>query len=617
MTQLRDQPELLAVTDFLRHCLPFDSLSEKEFQLVANQLEIVYFRRGEIFDGKSNDASLRIVRSGAVEIRDGNNKLLDRLGESESFNIVNLSKASPGARAILIEDTLIYQLTAADYQQLRETNREFDRFFNSQRDRRLRRAVRYEASTHQMMTPVSTLMSKNVLTLSRQDSLEKAAQAMTDKRVSSALVMCNEKVTGIITDRDLRSRAIAKNLPANTTVETVMTRDPCSIGSSATVFDATLLMSKTGCHHLPVVEHDKLMGIITTSDLMLAKQNDPLYLIQRISRQTDVFGLKAIVETMPNLLVEWAAAGMKAGQISHILTTFSDAVTARLIEMAIDHYGPAPVAFCWLGFGSQARSEQLIGADQDNGLIISDDLQEADKPWFKNLASYVCDGLNVCGYVYCPGNVMATNDEWRQPLATWRTIVDRWTRSPTPAAVMRVSIFFDLRSIYGDASLCQQLQQFMLDKTSNNSIFLAALAANVLEHTPPLGVFRRFLVERNGDHKETLDLKKRGVIPIIDMIRIHSLANKIEAVNTGERISELMQRNILSITDARNLQDALDFIMQLRTNEQARQVSSGEEVNNYCNPKHLPELSRKHLRDAFTVVHESQEALRKNYRGGF
>jgi CBS domain-containing protein len=616
VTQLADQPEIQVVAEFLQRCPPFNVLSSADFQRLVSCLEITYFRQGHVFNDQENDGGLRILRSGAVEIRDKNGKLLDRLGEGESFNIASLNKSGSDTRAVLIEDSLIYLLKEHDYQQIRETSREFDRFFHGQRDRRLRRAVRYEATPHQLMTPLTTLMSKDVLMISCEDSVQTSAELMTQRRVSSALIMEEDSLCGIITDRDFRSRVMAQGLPATEPVKSVMTLNPGSIDSQATVFDATLLMTRSGYHHLPVVDDGKVVGIITASDLMLAKQNDPVYLVQHISRQNDVAGLSGVVETLPNLLVEWVGAQTRARQISHIFTAISDAITSRLIELAIEEYGPAPVPFCWLGFGSQARGEQLLGADQDNGLLISNDLKEEDKPWFENLAKFVCDGLNACGYVYCPGKVMATTDEWRQSLTGWRQIVDRWTRSPTPDAVMRVSIFFDLRTIYGDESLCQQLQQYMLEKTSKNSIFLAALAANVLEHTPPIGIFRRFLVERNGEHRDTLDLKKRGVMPIIDMVRIHALANRISQVNTHERIAELVRQKVLAIADGRNLQDAFDYLMQLRVGEQVKQLTHGEKVSNHYNPNNLPELGRKHLRDAFTVIHDSQEALRLNYRRG-
>jgi CBS domain-containing protein len=610
------QPEVKAVSDFVRHCQPFDELTQEQLSWLIGRLSIAYYRRGDSFDEHSDEPGLSLLRSGALEIRDQFNTLLDRLEEGSSFHVAELCEDNPSARAVLIEDALIYRLEQADYLSLCERCRSFDRFYHSQRDRRMRRAARYEPVPHQMLSLVSSVMSKDLLALTRQHSLAESASLMTAKRVSSGLIIEDEQLLGIVTDRDFRSRVISQGLASTTAISEVMTPNPDTIDCNATLFDATLLMTQRGIHHLPVLDQGMVVGIITSSDLILAKQDDPVYVVQHLSRQQSVEGLKAITAVVPNMLVAWVESSMRASQISRILTAISDVVTSRLIELAIQQLGPAPVAFCWLDFGSQARGEQLLGADQDNGLLIADTLQDSDRAWFEQLATFVCDGLNECGYVYCPGKVMATTDEWRQPLSVWRETVDRWTRSPTPAAVMRVSIFFDLRVIYGDTDLAQQLQQTMLEKTSTNSIFLAALAANVLQHIPPLGLFRRFLVERNGEHRDSLNLKKRGVLPIIDMLRIHCLAHKISAVNSHERIAELVRREKMSISDGRNLQDAFDFIMQLRVGEQARQLVNAERVSNYFNPNNLPSTGRRHLRDAFTVVTEAQEALRLQYRSG-
>ena len=181
---------------------------------------------------------------------------------------------------------------------------------------------------------------------------------------------------------------------------------------------------------------------------------------------------------------------------------------------------------------------------------------------------------------------------------------------------MRVSIFFDLRSIYGDQELCQQLQRTMLACAQNNSIFLAALAENVLSQTPPLGIFRRFLVERNGEHQDTFDIKKRGVMPIVDLVRIHALANGVSAVSTQERLKELISNKAITIGDGRNLEDAYNTIQQLRVESQGQLVEQGKTASNHMNPKNLTELQRKHLKDAFTVVNDSQEALRNRFRPG-
>ena len=611
-----DNPELSIIADFLRDCLPFNDLPEDDFAWVVNHLEIIYFKQGHVFNENSPSPGLRIVRSGAVELRDSKGQLLDRLGEGESFNLCGLIKEEPDVTALLIEDCLLYLLPEKDYFAIREKHRHIDRFFHSQRSRRLRRAARHEPDPSSMMRHISSLMSKNVLTVSPRDSIMQVAQAMDARRHSSALVVDGETICGIITDRDLRSRVLARGLSAELAVADVMTANPQSIQADATVFDATLLMTRHKYHHLPVMEAGKLVGFVTTSDMMLAKQDDPVYLVQHVSRQADIEGLKKVVKTIPNLLVQWVSAGVRANQVGHILTAISDAVTTRLIELYMETAGPAPVPFCWLSFGSQARGEQLVGADQDNGLLIANLLSDADKPWFEKLAHAVSDGLDACGYIYCPGKVMATTDEWRQTLSGWKNTVDRWTCSPTPAAVMRVSIFFDLRAIYGDAELCQQLQHHMLETVSRNSIFLAALAANVLTTRPPLGIFRRFVVERNGEHRSTLNLKKRGVIPIVDIVRIHALAHKITAINTDERLQELTRTKVLTINDSRNLQDALHFIMRLRINSQARQITRGEQITNQCNPKDLPKMAKKQLRDAFTIVDNAQTAIRLKFRAG-
>jgi CBS domain-containing protein len=615
-----DQPELLAVTEFLATCMPFDQLSGQEQAKVASQLKIVYYRRGHVFKiGSDEPDGLRILRSGAIEIRSQEGQLADCLAETESFNLAGLESQRQGVQAILIEDSLIYVLPKEDYQYWREKHRFFDRYFHGQRRRRIRRAARYEPDVEANATlrPIVELMSKNVLTVSPQMSIRNTAELMNERRVSSILILDQGELCGILTDRDMRSRVVAEGIDIERSVEEVMTLQPYSINNDTTAFDATLQMTRQGCHHLPIVNHaGSVVGIVTASDLMLAKRDDPVYLVQHISRQADAEGMKEVVSSLPDLMQGWVAGGLRPLQISKILTAISDAITQRLIQLAIKELGDPPVPFAWLGFGSQARSEQLLGADQDNGLLIDDSMLPEHDEWFKKLSHIVCDGLDLCGYVYCNGEIMATTDKWRQPLHKWCQTIDSWTRSPTPDAVMRVSIFFDVRVVFGSQKLGRKLQSHMLEKTGDNSIFLAALASNVLEHSPPLGIFRRFLVERSGEHRDSFDLKKRGILPIIDMVRIHSLSKGVKAVNTSDRIQELIKTKAITLVDGRNLQDAFDCIMQIRIEHQECQLRNGEKPDNYCNPKNLNDLSSRHLRDSFTVVHDAQEAIRLNYRGG-
>ncbi|WP_206683173.1 DUF294 nucleotidyltransferase-like domain-containing protein [Neptunicella marina] len=620
MTNTDISPELKMVVDFLITSPPFDLLTDSDLHRVAQNIEVQYYRKGHIC-GHSTLGGLRIIRSGAIDIRSEDDRLLNRMGEGESYNLEALFAEYPDAIVRLYEDSLLYTLPDDIYQQIITRNRDFARYYERQVNRRLRRAARYTPEPHNLMRRVSAHMSRDLLVLNPQTSIKEAAALMSDKRVSSAPVVEQNKLRGIVTDRDFRSRVIAKGLDYERPVSDIMTQQLITLSENSTLFDATLTMVKAKIHHLPIVaqqDKDSLVGIVTASDLMLVKQDDPVYVVQHIGRATNTESMKHVVDGMPQMMVEWINAGIKVAQISHFLTAISDAVTKRLIELAIEKFGPAPVAFCWLGFGSQGRAEQLVNADQDNGLVIDNSATPEQLTYFSRLAKFVCDGLNECGYVYCPGKIMAMTDEWRQPLSIWQQTVSKWAQSPTPDAVMRVSIFFDIRAIYGESALCDQLQEHMLKTASSNSIFLAALADNVLSQTPPLGIFRRFLVERNGEHKDSLDLKKRGVIPIIDMMRIHALANNIKAVNTKERLQALVEAKVMTVKDSRNMQDAYDFIMQTRAEAQAATIDKEgiEAVSNYVDPDNLPEHHRHHLKDAFEVVNNAQNTIRLRYRGG-
>ena len=609
-------PELLPIAQFLEQSLPFNELPKAELYQIVGQVAVQYHCRGEVFNRNTEETGLRIVRSGAVEIRDSDNKLLDRLGEGESFHIGGLNAERGEVQATVIEDALVYLMPDLAYRQLRESNRQFDRYFSGQRSRRLRRAARYQPEPNNMMQEVGTIMSTRLLTVAPTDTVQHAAQLMASRRVSSVFVLDGKRLVGIVTDRDLRVRFVAPALPPQTSVSAIMTPDPQTIDAGQSIFATTLLMTQRDCHHLPVMLDGQLEGIVTTSDLILAKQDDPVYLVQHISRQHDVDGIKSLVSGVSNLMVQWVDSGMHAQQVGQILTAISDAVTIRLIQIAEEKLGPAPVNWCWVGFGSQARAEQLLGADQDNGIIIDDSVQEQQLPWYADMAKMVCDGLNACGYIYCPGEIMASTAQWRQPLSSWQQNVQRWVTTPTPDAAMRVSIFFDLRCIYGASALCDQLQETMLDQSSANSIFLAALAANALDTRPPLGIFRRFVLDRDGEHRDYLDLKKRGVLPITEMVRLRALANKVSAVNTQQRLQMLAEGKHMTIVDSRNLLDALHFIQQQRIKQQCGQIVRGEKISNFINPKDLPKMAKEQLRDAFTIIDDAQSAIRQTYRAG-
>ena len=267
--------------------------------------------------------------------------------------------------------------------------------------------------------------------------------------------------------------------------------------------------------------------------------------------------------------------------------------------------------------GSLARFEQTALSDQDNCLLMDDAFSpEAHGEYFKTLSEDVCEGLNRCGYVYCPGEIMAMTPKWRQPLAQWKKYFDSWIDQPEPKALMHASIFFDLRRLHGDVPLFRQLQAYVLEKAQTNAIFHAFMASNALTHTPPLGFFRNFVLVKDGEHDKTLDLKHSGVIPIVDIARVYALAGGIVEVNTRERLEAAEEKGLMSASGASDLRTALEFIGTVRLRHQAGQIRQGVAPDNFVPPSALSHLERKHLKDAFGVVRTMQSFLGQRYQTG-
>ena len=314
------------------------------------------------------------------------------------------------------------------------------------------------------------------------------------------------------------------------------------------------------------------------------------------------------------MLIDLVRSSLTAYDIGHLVSSFGSAINQRLLMLGEEMLGAPPVPYAWVVAGSMAREEQTAHSDQDNGMILSDEYRpEEHAEYFEQLAKFVSDGLNRCGYVYCPGNVMATNPEWRVTQSGWRELFDRWVMQPEKKSLMYVSIFFDLRCIYGEQSLLDDILEEVLQKTPGNQRFLTNMAENALQHRPPIGLFRHFVLESGGAEEKALNLKRRGVIPVTDLARVYSLSSGINVLNTVDRLQAAGEAGELSKQGMADLLDAYEFIGSVRLEHQCLQIERGEEADNFVPPELLSSLERRHLKDAFEVVTTMQSALKQRY----
>lgn len=591
---------------FLRNLHPYDSLSEERFTEVLRALKPVEIKANEaVYQQGQQVEGLFIITSGAVDITLGSGALLSSLLAKNSFGERGLLRGGVAPNtATARTDTSLLMLPSALFQQLFASDEVFRNFFTRKRSYQMTGEVNTLASR-----PVSDLMTEKIISCAPGTSIKDAATLMKAHDISSILVTDGPALIGILTFKDIARKVAANGLSTDTQVSEIMTKDLISLPPTAIGSDVLHLMIEKGIGHVPIVNGDRLEGIITQTDLTRFQLLNSSILLGDISKCNEIAALATATARIPQLLANLVGAGTRHDVVTRLITDIADAVTRRLLKLAEQKLGPAPCPYLWLACGSQGRQEQTGVSDQDNCLFLDDRVGPADMAYFKELARFVSDGLHECGYVYCPGDMMATNDRWCQPVSIWRGYFNNWIESPVKEAQMLASVMFDLRPIGGDFSLFENLQQETLQKAASNSIFLAHMISNSVGHTPPLSLIGGITTLRSGEHKNHIDMKHNGVIPVVDLGRIYALQGQITAVNTRARLTAAHQAGTISHSGGQDLLESYDLLAETRLQHQARQIKQGEPPDNFMRPSMLSQFERSHLRDAFVVVRTMQAAL--------
>ena len=610
--------ELAEISDFIHAIPPFDNLLEKGVQQLIKNIHIEYVRQGQAMPPDDAEPHLYIVRKGVLAYYDQTGELLSKYSEGDLCSVFLFPYDAAQIRVAVEEDTLLYAISKPALLKAIDNSAPAIAFFNQTAAQRLQNRMQ----KHNESAVIASTLSNSLVadfyhapaaTVEITDSIQFTAMRMNKMSYSCLLVTDAGKMVGIVTDKDICRRCVAVGLDTQAPVSKVMSTDVITIDVDYSAYDALIMMTSRHLHHLPVTKGGQLAGVVTATDLMNQEGDNAINLVHLISKAKGLDELVRLSEMLPRLQVRMARLGTLSEHAGKSISAITTALTKRLIKMAEAQLGPAPVPYAWLAAGSQARQEQFSHSDQDNALIIDDSVLPEHDAWFKGLATFVCDGLAACGFVYCPGNVMATNAKWRQPKNVWHKYFNQWVNTPRPQALMYSSIFFDLTTIYGDESLLADVRQKMLVKTVSNSLFIAHLSRNALQLRPPLGFFRGFVLVASGDNEKALDLKHNGIAPIVDLARIYALQEGVAAVCTLERLKQVAGTPSLTASSARNLIDAFEFLGHLRLVHQAEQIQAGKEPSNFMQPKAISKLEREHLKDAFKVIKTLQNNRQVTY----
>ena len=266
--------------------------------------------------------------------------------------------------------------------------------------------------------------------------------------------------------------------------------------------------------------------------------------------------------------------------------------------------------------GSEGRREQTLLTDQDNALVFADVPQkhyEEVRTWFLSFSGKVVESLARYGIPRCPYDFTASNPEWCHSEKQWESKFQKWMEDPRPRVLRTFSVFADFRPIFAETDFLISLRDRLNEAVKTNSSFIRFLARNGLYNRPPLGFFRQFVVEKSGQHKEKLNVKIKGLTPIISSVRVLALELGVKQTNTLKRIGEIDKSGIMDHELMSNLREAYGFMTYLRIRNHFKARAKGEKPDNFVNPSALNTIERKMLKESFNLISSLQKQMTSRY----
>jgi CBS domain-containing protein len=583
---------------------PFNRLSPEELEIVRDALDIGYFRPGETIIARDRTPeSLFIVIKGSVEERD-NNEVVALRGPGDSFDSRALVQGGGSNAFVAREETLCNLLPRDVTLRLINRNPRFASFFYLDISRKLDAISREEDLARfapLLDTRVADLFLHHATFIDATDSIQRAGARMREMN-SYALFVRDGELTGILTRSDLVNATIVNRQSIDGPVGPLASHPIICVAPDDLVSTALLRMTKHNKRRLAVVENGEFVGVLEDIDLLSFLAGNSQLVATRIDRASSVADLASAAQQIEPQIRTLFRQGVKIEVVCEIVSDLNRRLYGKLFSLI------APPSIrergCLIVMGSEGRGEQTFRTDQDNGLILSEPVPEGDLEKFR---ADVFDALGRCGFPPCPGNVMVRNPVWSKTLADYRDDFSRWLALADEAGVMNIAIFYDAEAVAGHADLLRAAKQVLIDAMRGERVHLARFARAVETFPTPIGFFNNLVTSKaEGD---ALDLKKGGVFPIVHGVRALSLEKGLTETGTAARIARLSEMGAFDHEFARELAQALHYLMTMRLDAQIAEEASPSLVR----PGELTTMERDLLRDAFRATKRLREMLRRHF----
>jgi CBS domain-containing protein len=622
---------------FLKSFPPFQFLDDTTLESVSENLLTETYPKDTLILRHNGPPSeyLSIIKQGGVKVsrtgENGQEIIIDYRGQGDTFGFLSLiGKDRARANVVAVDETVCYLINKETVLKLLESNSVFtEYFFKSHLEKYIDKPLGDMQNKPLYRNPDSILFKtrvedialKEVVSVRGDATIQEAAQIMATNRISSLIIVNPEELPiGIVTDRDLREKVVARGRDISEPIHTIMTRSLIRVDARDLCYEAVLKMIQNNIHHIIIMKDGILRGIMTNHDFMMLQGTSPISVVRDIESQQSVEGLIPESRNINKLITLLLKEGARASNITGMITEINDRLLRKVLEITERQFGPPPMPYCWIVFGSEGRKEQTYKTDQDNAIIYNDPISkeqaEAAEHYFSAFSVSVKDALLKCGFPLCHGDYMASNPKWRQPLAIWKEYFSQWIYTPTSEAILASCILFDFRPVYGNFMLADTLRDHLQEKLKNQDMFLKLMAQLTVKLRPPIGFFKSFIVEKSGEHKNKLNLKFTCLAPLVNIVRLFSLENNIRDTSTLDRLRALRQNHHIVAESGEDLEHAFEFLTLLRIRQQQAQIEAGIEPDNFINPGELSNFERKVFKESCQLIAKVQDLINKKYNPG-
>jgi CBS domain-containing protein len=589
--------------EFIKKIKPFSFLLENELDIIVSALEVQYFQKGMLIYNKGQiPAYVYMIFSGLIGLFEDETPA-DYLSRGELFAISCINECPSKYTASAIDDSICYLIPTNIFLLAYNNNKRFAKFFTALIEKRLE-AFKTIASDNKIMEEatfilsIDTILYKEPVTCQPDTTIEEAASRMERHGVSSIIIQDEDQSpVGILTHKDLK-RVILRG-DRTDPIKDFMSSPVKSATTTETIFEAFTKMVEAGIDHLVVTREGKIFGVVTRKDIQIHLEPSLSIpkLFRRVKRAASTGELKTIFNSLQLMVARIVMSGPNFYDLTKMICTVHDAIIKRTIEIITGASSTDP--FLWVHMGSSGRREEILATDQDSALI-----RESDD-WVA-LGDDISEALAEIGFPKCPGGYMVSNRMWNQKLSVWKEYFSLWFNKPIPEHIRYLSVFLDMRAVFGDSTLYHELLGSIKSAVTEDALML--LAQDAVQIQPPLGMWGII-----GLHKG-VDLKTYGIYPIVNGARVLAIeCRMIELTNTKERLDALHVNGAISRELCSDLLEAYGFLQDLRLKHHSRTVLTQSPANNMVRGKELSKVDLLILKESLKIVASFQKFLSKKY----